>query len=110
MEVNVVQLVCCIFTCCHNLTICLSPVVIKSGFSSLIWSLLFQIAVFCPGKISSLPENSPARGELSAESRERCLVLLLRKEDASHHILALVKGNAFTSQKPQQRRFAFQSI
>ncbi|XP_040540132.1 dynein axonemal assembly factor 8 isoform X2 [Gallus gallus] len=51
-----------------------------------------QIAVFCPGKISSLPENSPARGELSAESRERCLVLLLRKEDASHHILALVKG------------------
>eukprot|EP00076_Gallus_gallus_P045480 XP_025011018.1 uncharacterized protein C16orf71 homolog isoform X2 [Gallus gallus] len=51
-----------------------------------------QIAVFCPGKISSLPENSPARGELFAESRERCLVLLLRKEDASHHILALVKG------------------
>ncbi|XP_048817901.1 dynein axonemal assembly factor 8 isoform X4 [Lagopus muta] len=51
-----------------------------------------QIALFCPGKISSFPENSSARGELSAEPHMRCLVLLLRKEDASHHILALVKG------------------
>ncbi|XP_031451155.1 uncharacterized protein C16orf71 homolog isoform X2 [Phasianus colchicus] len=51
-----------------------------------------QIAVFCPGKISSFPENSSARGELSAEPHVHCLVLLLRKEDASHHILALVKG------------------
>ncbi|XP_027539325.1 uncharacterized protein C16orf71 homolog isoform X3 [Neopelma chrysocephalum] len=50
-----------------------------------------QIAVFCPGKSSSSPD-SPARGELPAEPRRHCLVLLLRKENASHHIPALVKG------------------
>lgn len=69
---------------------------IESAFSSLIWSLLFQIAVFCPRKISSSPVNSSARGELSAEPRTHSLILLLRKENASHHIPALVKGNAFT--------------
>ncbi|XP_032560034.1 uncharacterized protein C16orf71 homolog isoform X1 [Chiroxiphia lanceolata] len=50
-----------------------------------------QIAVFCPEKSSSSPD-SPARGELPAEPRGHCLVLLLRKENASHHIPALVKG------------------
>lgn len=95
---------CCVFICHHNFNVCLSLVVLKSGFSLLIWSLLFQIALFCPGKISSFPENCSARGELSAEPHMRCLVLLLRKEDASHHILALVKGNAFSSQKPQHFR------
>ncbi|KFV99351.1 hypothetical protein N326_12632, partial [Eurypyga helias] len=50
-----------------------------------------QIAVFCPSKISSSPGSS-ARGEVSAEPRMHCLVLLLRKENASHHIPALVKG------------------
>ncbi|KFV10934.1 hypothetical protein N339_07102, partial [Pterocles gutturalis] len=44
-----------------------------------------QIAVFCPSKVSSSPD-SPARGELSS------LILLLRKENASHHIPALVQG------------------
>ncbi|KAM6077550.1 dynein axonemal assembly factor 8 isoform 2-T2 [Theristicus caerulescens] len=51
-----------------------------------------QIAVFCPSKISSSPDTSSARGELSAEPRVHCLVLLLRKENASHHVPALVKG------------------
>nr|XP_047917542.1 dynein axonemal assembly factor 8 isoform X9 [Anser cygnoides] len=51
-----------------------------------------QIAVFCPRKISSSPANSSARGELSAEPRAHSLILLLRKENASHHIPALVKG------------------
>ncbi|XP_040430159.1 uncharacterized protein C16orf71 homolog isoform X7 [Cygnus olor] len=51
-----------------------------------------QIAVFCPRKISSSPANSSARGELSAEPRTHSLILLLRKENASHHIPALVKG------------------
>ncbi|XP_032053664.1 uncharacterized protein C16orf71 homolog [Aythya fuligula] len=51
-----------------------------------------QIAVFCPRKISSSPVNSSARGELSAEPRTHSLILLLRKENASHHIPALVKG------------------
>ncbi|XP_052628942.1 dynein axonemal assembly factor 8 isoform X2 [Harpia harpyja] len=50
-----------------------------------------QIAVFCPSKISS-SRHSSARGELSAEPRMHCLILLLRKENASHHIPALVKG------------------
>ncbi|XP_017923172.2 uncharacterized protein C16orf71 homolog [Manacus vitellinus] len=50
-----------------------------------------QIDVFCPGKSSSSPD-SPARGELPAEPRGHCLVLLLRKENASHHIPALMKG------------------
>ncbi|KAM7091461.1 dynein axonemal assembly factor 8 isoform 2-T3 [Ciconia maguari] len=51
-----------------------------------------QIAVFCPSKMSSSPDTSSARGELSAEPRMHCLILLLRKENASHHIPALVKG------------------
>ncbi|KAM9290760.1 dynein axonemal assembly factor 8 [Morus bassanus] len=51
-----------------------------------------QIAVFCPSKISSSPDTSSARGELSAEPHMHCLILLLRKENASHHIPALVKG------------------
>ncbi|XP_021266990.1 uncharacterized protein C16orf71 homolog isoform X7 [Numida meleagris] len=51
-----------------------------------------QIAVFCPSKNSSSPESSSARGELSAEPHVRCLVLLLRRDNASHHILALVEG------------------
>ncbi|XP_068554859.1 dynein axonemal assembly factor 8 isoform X7 [Anas acuta] len=51
-----------------------------------------QIAVFCPRKFSSSPVNSSARGELSAEPRTHSLILLLRKENASHHIPALVKG------------------
>ncbi|KAM9016116.1 dynein axonemal assembly factor 8 [Ara ararauna] len=50
-----------------------------------------QVAVFCPSKISSSPDSS-ARGELSAEPHMHCLVLLLRKENACHHIPALVKG------------------
>ncbi|XP_068276337.1 dynein axonemal assembly factor 8 [Nyctibius grandis] len=50
-----------------------------------------QIAVFCPSKISSSPDSS-ARVELSAEPRMHCLIVLLRKENASHHIPALVKG------------------
>ncbi|XP_074696955.1 dynein axonemal assembly factor 8 isoform X2 [Strix aluco] len=50
-----------------------------------------QIAVFCPSKISSSPDSS-ATGELSTEPRMHCLILLLRKENASHHIPALVKG------------------
>ncbi|KAM6351563.1 dynein axonemal assembly factor 8 isoform 1-T1 [Alca torda] len=51
-----------------------------------------QIAVFCPSKISSSADTSSARGDLSAEPRVHCLILLLRKENASHHIPALVKG------------------
>ncbi|KAF1537510.1 hypothetical protein FQV19_0011422, partial [Eudyptula minor] len=51
-----------------------------------------QIAVFCPSKISSSPDTSSARGELSTEPRMHCLILLLRKENASYHIPTLVKG------------------
>ncbi|XP_033373829.1 uncharacterized protein C16orf71 homolog isoform X2 [Parus major] len=50
-----------------------------------------QIAVFCPGKSSSSPDG-PAGGEIPAGARRRCLVLLLRKENARHHIPALVTG------------------
>ncbi|KAM6379269.1 dynein axonemal assembly factor 8 [Pluvialis apricaria] len=51
-----------------------------------------QIAVFCPSKTSSSPDTSSARGELCAEPRMHCLILLLRKENAGHHVPALVKG------------------
>ncbi|XP_054067001.1 dynein axonemal assembly factor 8 [Rissa tridactyla] len=51
-----------------------------------------QIAVFCPSKISSSADTSSARGDLSAEPHVHCLILLLRRENASHHIPALVKG------------------
>ncbi|XP_026715050.1 uncharacterized protein C16orf71 homolog [Athene cunicularia] len=50
-----------------------------------------QIAVFCPSKIPSSPDSS-ATGDLSPEPHMHCLILLLRKENASHHIPALVKG------------------
>ncbi|XP_062444303.1 dynein axonemal assembly factor 8 [Rhea pennata] len=50
-----------------------------------------QIAVFCPSKISSSADRS-SEGELSVEPRMHCLILLLRKENASHHIPALVKA------------------
>ncbi|KFU86746.1 hypothetical protein M959_05353, partial [Chaetura pelagica] len=50
-----------------------------------------QVAVFCPSKISSSPGSS-ARGDLPAESHVHSLVLLLRKENAGHHIPALVTG------------------
>ncbi|XP_014791709.1 PREDICTED: uncharacterized protein C16orf71 homolog [Calidris pugnax] len=50
-----------------------------------------QIAVFCPSKISSSPGSS-AGGELSADPRLHCLLLLLRKENAAHHLPALAKG------------------
>ncbi|XP_066186189.1 dynein axonemal assembly factor 8 [Sylvia atricapilla] len=50
-----------------------------------------QIAVFCPGKSSSSPAG-PAGGEVPAGPRRHCLVLLLRKENARHHIPALVTG------------------
>lgn len=83
---------------------------ITSVFRSLIWPSLFQIAGFCPSKTSSSPDSSSARGELSAEPRVHCLVLLLRKENAGHHVPALVKGNAFTAQQPQKKRFAFHCV
>ncbi|XP_067162073.1 dynein axonemal assembly factor 8 isoform X3 [Apteryx mantelli] len=51
-----------------------------------------QTAVFCPSKISSSADTSSERGELSVEPRMHCLILLLRKENASHHIPALVKA------------------
>ncbi|XP_075623566.1 dynein axonemal assembly factor 8 [Balearica regulorum gibbericeps] len=51
-----------------------------------------QIAVFCPSKIASSPDTSSVRGELSAEPRMHSLILLLRKENASHHVPALVNG------------------
>lgn len=82
---------------------------ITYGFSSQISPSLFQIAVFCPSKISSSPDTSSARGELSTEPRMHCLILLLRKENASYHIPTLVKGNVFTAQQPQ-KRFAFQCV
>ncbi|KFP76155.1 hypothetical protein N310_01998, partial [Acanthisitta chloris] len=50
-----------------------------------------QIAVFCPSKGSGSPA-SPARGEFPAEPHVHCLLLLLRKENVSHHVPALLKG------------------
>lgn len=85
---------------CHcNLSICLSPIAITSGFSSLICLSLFQIAVFCPGKSSSSPAG-PAGGEVPAGGRRHCLVLLLRRENARYHIPALVTGNVCPAQQP----------
>lgn len=85
---------------CHcNLSICLSPIVITSGFSSLICPSLFQIAVFCPGKSSGSPAGA-AGGEVPGEPRRHCLVLLLRRENATHHIPALLTGNALPSSLP----------
>ncbi|KFP66600.1 hypothetical protein N322_12697, partial [Cariama cristata] len=49
-----------------------------------------QIAVFCPSKSSSSPDSSSR--ELPVEPRTHCLILLLRKENASHHVPALVKA------------------
>ncbi|KAI1233904.1 hypothetical protein IHE44_0004356, partial [Lamprotornis superbus] len=49
------------------------------------------IAVFCPGKSSSSPAD-PAGREFPAGAHRHCLVLLLRKENASHHIPALLTG------------------
>ncbi|XP_030434469.1 uncharacterized protein C16orf71 homolog isoform X4 [Gopherus evgoodei] len=51
-----------------------------------------QMAVFCPNKTSSPPDGRPSREELPAEPRLHCLILLLRKENAGHHVPALVKG------------------
>ncbi|KAL2298753.1 hypothetical protein Nmel_014349 [Mimus melanotis] len=50
-----------------------------------------QIAVFCPGKSSSSPAD-PTGGEFPAGPRRHCLVLLLRRENARHHIPALLTG------------------
>ncbi|XP_068886355.1 dynein axonemal assembly factor 8, partial [Aphelocoma coerulescens] len=50
-----------------------------------------QIAVFCPGKSSSSPDG-PAGGEVPPGACRHCLVLLLRKENARHHIPALLTG------------------
>ncbi|XP_063270863.1 dynein axonemal assembly factor 8 isoform X2 [Prinia subflava] len=48
-----------------------------------------QIAVFCPGKGSS---SAAGAAEAPAGGRRHCLVLLLRKENARHHIPALLTG------------------
>lgn len=103
LEVTMVQLVYFV------VTFCLSPIIIIPGISSLMWPSLFQVAVFCPSKTSSSPDSS-ARGEFSAETHMHCLVLLLRKENACHHIPALVKGNISTAQQPGKRRVAFQCM
>nr|XP_025036287.1 uncharacterized protein C16orf71 homolog isoform X2 [Pelodiscus sinensis] len=50
-----------------------------------------QVAVFCPNKISSATERS-SREDLPDEPRLHCLILLLRKENAGHHVPALVRG------------------
>ncbi|XP_058278612.1 dynein axonemal assembly factor 8 [Hirundo rustica] len=50
-----------------------------------------QIAVFCPGESSGSPAG-PAGGEVPAGPRRHCLLLLLRRENARHHIPALVTG------------------
>lgn len=96
----------CILLCHCNLSICLSSIVITSGFSSLICLSLFQIAVFCPGKSSSSPAG-PAGGEFPAGPRRHCLVLLLRKENARHHIPALLTGNACPAQQPGKEGLHF---
>ncbi|XP_063027533.1 dynein axonemal assembly factor 8 [Melospiza melodia melodia] len=49
------------------------------------------IAVFCPGKSSGSPAGA-AGGEVPGEPRRHCLVLLLRRENATHHIPALLTG------------------
>ncbi|XP_073218932.1 dynein axonemal assembly factor 8 isoform X7 [Lepidochelys kempii] len=51
-----------------------------------------QMAVFCPNKTSSPPDKRSSREEPPAEPRLHCLILLLRKENAGHHVPALVKG------------------
>lgn len=100
------SVVSCVLLCHCNLSICLSPVVITSGFSSPICPSFFQIAVFCPGKSSSSPDGA-AGGEVPAGARRHCLVLLLRKENARHHIPALLTGNACPAQQPEKESLHF---
>lgn len=99
-------MVSCSLLCHCNLSISLSPIVIASGFSSLICPSLFQIAVFCPGKSPSSPAG-PAGEAVPAGARRHCLVLLLRKENARHHIPALLTGNACPAQQPGKESLHF---
>ncbi|XP_077172689.1 dynein axonemal assembly factor 8 isoform X2 [Paroedura picta] len=51
-----------------------------------------QAAVFCPREASGLPNGSGSGDSVPVQPRRHCLALLLRKENASHHIAALLKG------------------
>ncbi|XP_060138762.1 dynein axonemal assembly factor 8-like [Zootoca vivipara] len=52
-----------------------------------------QVTVFCPSEASYIPERSCfLEDKLPSQTRLHCLALLLRKENASHHVPALLKG------------------
>ncbi|XP_061456052.1 dynein axonemal assembly factor 8 isoform X3 [Rhineura floridana] len=51
-----------------------------------------QVTVFCPSKTAHMPDRSFSEGHLPIQARVHCLALLLRKENASHHVPALLKG------------------
>ncbi|XP_077774544.1 dynein axonemal assembly factor 8 isoform X1 [Podarcis muralis] len=51
-----------------------------------------QVTVFCPREASYIPERSFLEDKLPSQTRVHCLALLLRKENASHHVPALLKG------------------
>ncbi|XP_060117009.1 dynein axonemal assembly factor 8-like [Heteronotia binoei] len=50
------------------------------------------VAVFCPCEDSGLLDRSGSGDSCPVQPRRHCLVLLLRKENASHHIAVLLKG------------------
>ncbi|KAJ6657589.1 hypothetical protein lerEdw1_002304, partial [Lerista edwardsae] len=51
-----------------------------------------QEAAFCPPEASCPPDRSISGDRLAIQPRVHCLALLLRKENASHHVPALLKG------------------
>ncbi|KAM6424570.1 dynein axonemal assembly factor 8 isoform 2-T2 [Liasis olivaceus] len=51
-----------------------------------------QVMAFCPCKPSGIAERRHSEDHLLTQTYVHCLALLLRKENASHHVLALLKG------------------
>ncbi|XP_053131635.1 dynein axonemal assembly factor 8-like isoform X2 [Hemicordylus capensis] len=51
-----------------------------------------QVAIFCPSRTSRPPERSFSGDNLPVQPHTHCLALVLRKENSSHHVPALLKG------------------
>ncbi|XP_069502974.1 dynein axonemal assembly factor 8 [Ambystoma mexicanum] len=51
-----------------------------------------QISVFCRNKATCQLDSKPWHEDLAAEPHLHTLLLLLRKENVGHHILAMIKG------------------
>uniref|UniRef100_A0ACB8FKL9 Uncharacterized protein n=1 Tax=Sphaerodactylus townsendi TaxID=933632 RepID=A0ACB8FKL9_9SAUR len=51
-----------------------------------------QVAAFCPGEASGPLDGSCSGDSCPDQSQRHCLALLLRKENAYHHVPSLLKG------------------